>query len=69
MTWRQPLVALLVLGALVHLGMAVRTALALRQVGVPAPRAWAASLLAWPLVRRAVREPQGHPGSQGDGSP
>jgi hypothetical protein len=54
MTWRQPLVALLMLGLLVHLGMAVRTASALRRVGVPASRAWTASLLAWPLVRRLV---------------
>jgi hypothetical protein len=52
MSWRQPLLALLVLALLVHLGMAVRTAVALRRVGVPAVRAWAAALLAWPLVRR-----------------
>jgi hypothetical protein len=53
-TATQPLVALLVLALLVHLGMAIRTAIALRRVGVPAPRAWTASLLAWPLVRRLV---------------
>jgi hypothetical protein len=65
MSWYQPLVALLVLGLLVHLGMAVRTALALRRVGVPAVRAWAAALLAWPLVRRiaATRAAEGDPGS------
>jgi hypothetical protein len=53
-TATQPLVAVLVLALLVHLGMAIRTAIALRRVGVPAPRAWTASLLAWPLVRRLV---------------
>jgi hypothetical protein len=53
-TATQPLVALLVLALLVHLGMAIRTAIALRRVGVPALRAWTASLLAWPLVRRLV---------------
>jgi hypothetical protein len=53
-TATHPLVALFVLALLVHLGMAIRTAIALRRVGVPAPRAWTASLLAWPLVRRLV---------------
>jgi hypothetical protein len=50
----EPLVAVVGLALLVHLGMAVRTAVALRRVGVPALRAWTAGLLAWPLVRRAV---------------
>jgi hypothetical protein len=50
----QPLVAVLVLGLLVYVGMGTRTAVALRRAGVPAGRAWAAGLLAWPLVRRAV---------------
>jgi hypothetical protein len=50
----EPLIALLGLGLLVHVGMGVRTALALRRVGVPAARAWPAAMLAWPLVRRAV---------------
>jgi hypothetical protein len=50
----EPLIAAVGLALLVHLGMAVRTALALRRVGVPALRAWTAGLLAWPLVRRAV---------------
>jgi hypothetical protein len=50
----EPLIAVVGLALLVHLGMAVRTALALRRVGVPALRAWTAGLLAWPLVRRAV---------------
>jgi hypothetical protein len=50
----EPLIAVVGLALLVHLGMAVRTALALRRVGVPPVRAWSAGLLAWPLVRRAV---------------
>jgi hypothetical protein len=50
----EPLIALLGLGLLVHVGMGTRTALALRRVGVPPSRAWPAGLLAWPLVRRAV---------------
>jgi hypothetical protein len=50
----EPLIAVVGLALLVHLGMAVRTALALRRVGVPVVRAWTAGLLAWPLVRRAV---------------
>jgi hypothetical protein len=50
----EPLIAVVGLALLVHLGMAVRTALALRRVGVPTLRAWTAGLLAWPLVRRAV---------------
>jgi hypothetical protein len=68
MTAMQPLVAVAVLGLLVHLGMGVRTAVALRRVGVPATRAWTASLLAWPLVRRAVarHDPGGPAGEQGD---
>jgi hypothetical protein len=53
-TWREPIVAAVVLALLLHVGMAVRTATALRRTGVPAVRAWTASLLAWPLVRRAV---------------
>jgi hypothetical protein len=51
---RQPLIAVLVLALLVHLGMAVRIALALRGVGVPGGRAWTASLLAWPLMGRVL---------------
>jgi hypothetical protein len=56
MSWRQPLLALLVLALLVHIGMAVRTAVALRRVDVPVVRAWTAALLAWPLVRRIAAE-------------
>jgi hypothetical protein len=59
MSGTQPLVVVVVLALLVHVGMAVRTAVALRHAGVPAARAWTASLLAWPLVRRAV---SGHAG-------
>jgi hypothetical protein len=50
----EPVIAVVGLVLLVHLGMAVRTALALRRVGVTPLRAWTAGLLAWPLVRRAV---------------
>lgn len=50
------LVALLALLGLVWLGMAVSTATLLRRAAVPGPRAWAASLLAWPLVLRRLRE-------------
>jgi hypothetical protein len=53
-SWREPVVAAVALLLMLHVGMAVRTATALRRTGVPAGRAWTASLLAWPLVRRAV---------------
>jgi hypothetical protein len=71
MSAAQPLIAVLVLALLIHLGMAVRTGLALRRVGVPAGRAWTASLLAWPLVRRIVADDgQGDEGEgEGDDGP
>jgi hypothetical protein len=66
MSGTQPLVVVVVLALLVHLGMAVRTAVALRHAGVPAARAWTASLLAWPLVRRAVAGHAGDPSASAE---
>jgi hypothetical protein len=67
----EPLIAVVGLLLLVHLGMAVRTALALRRVGVTPVRAWMAGLLAWPLVRRAVAgHAEGDPdGGDAEGGP
>ncbi|HSK24840.1 MAG TPA: hypothetical protein VK906_16770 [Egicoccus sp.] len=55
------LIAAVVLGLLVYLGMGLRAALLLRRAGVPAARAWLAGVLAWPLVRHVARPDQHGP--------
>ncbi|MFA9445227.1 hypothetical protein [Egicoccus sp. AB-alg6-2] len=50
------LVAVVVLGLLLYVGMGLRTALLLRRQGTPTVTAWLAGVLAWPLVRRIVRD-------------
>lgn len=52
------LVAAVVLALLVYVGMGIRAALLLRRADVPGPTAWLAGLLAWPLVRRIVSQPE-----------
>jgi len=48
------LIAVIVLALLVYVGMGIRAALLLQRQQTPAPTAWLAGLLAWPLVRRIV---------------
>ena len=50
------LVAFVVLALLVYVGMGIRTALLLHRQGTPAPTAWLAGVLAWPVVRRIVAD-------------
>lgn len=56
---REPVIVLVVLGALVWLGMGVSMATVLRRAGIAPLRAWLIGLLAWPLVLRRVRQMRG----------
>ena len=49
------LTVVVVLGLLIWVGMGVSTATLLRRAEVPAGRAWALSLLAWPVVLFRIR--------------
>jgi hypothetical protein len=67
-----PLVAVAVLGVLVWLGMGVSVGTMLQRAEVPPLRAYAASLLLWPLLVRRMRQlrrPEEHdaPGDAGPG--